>query len=97
MGAQEVVIPPDQNTLVHLLAPRRLDLKLEAGVVEFSCHKKRWRFAADALLVLRRLANGRACSVAELCEAAKERLDEGTVRAFLGELLRHGLIAVVTD
>jgi len=95
MGAQEVVIPPDQNTLVHLLAPRRLDLKLEAGVVEFSCHKKRWRFAADALLVLRRLANGRACSVAELCEAAKERLDEGTVRAFLGELLRHGLIAVV--
>lgn len=98
IATQDVIIPPDQNALVRLLAPRPLDLQLEAGVVEFSCHKKRWRFAADALPVLQRLANGRACSVAELCEAATaERLDEGTVRALLGELLRHGLIAVVTN
>ena len=96
MAGQGVVIPPDQNALVRLLAPRPLNLKLAAGVVEFSCHKKRWRFAADALPILRRLADGRECSVAELCEAAQEEhLDEGTVRVFLGELLRHGLIAVV--
>jgi hypothetical protein len=66
-------------------------------VVEFSCHKKRWRFAAVALVLLDRLAGGRACSVAELCEAAGEQLDEQTVRAFLGELLCHGLVAVVAE
>jgi ribosomal protein L16 Arg81 hydroxylase len=81
---------------VRLLAPRPLDLKVADGVIEFSCHKKRWRFAASALVVLKRLADGRACSVAELCAAAQEeQLDGETVRVFLGELLRHGLVAVV--
>ncbi|HYG10047.1 MAG TPA: cupin domain-containing protein [Pyrinomonadaceae bacterium] len=89
-------IPADMQARVRLLAPRPLDLKVVDGVVEFSCHKKRWRFASGALGILNRLAEGRACSVSELCEAAREeRLDEQTVRAFLGELLRHGLIAVV--
>ena len=84
---------------VRLVAPRPLDLKIEDGVVEFCCHKKRWRFAADALPVLKQLADARrpAFSIAELCEAARDRLDEQTVRAFLGELLRHGLIAVVAE
>jgi hypothetical protein len=93
-------LPEDDKARVRLLAPRPLDLRAEDGVIEFLCHKKRWRFAADAMLVLSRLAEGgygRACSVAELCEAARERLDEQTVRAFLGELLRHGLVAVVKD
>jgi hypothetical protein len=94
-AGQAVVIPPAHNTLVHWLAPRQLDLQIEAGIIEFSCHKKRWRFAAAALPVLKRLERERACSVAELCEAAKaSKLDETTVRAFLGELLRHGLIVV---
>jgi hypothetical protein len=83
---------------VRLLAPRPLDLRVADGVVEFSCHKKRWRFAAGALAVLRPLAEGRALAVAQLCAAAQpERLGEETVRAFLGELIRHGLVAVVTD
>ncbi|HEX8131525.1 MAG TPA: hypothetical protein VF527_20680, partial [Pyrinomonadaceae bacterium] len=86
-----------EGARVRLLAPRPLDLKAEDGVIEFSCHKKRWRFAADALAILTRLSDGRACSVAELCAAAGEQLDEETVRAFLGELLRHGLISVVAD
>jgi hypothetical protein len=88
---------PVEGARVRLLAPRPLDLKVEAGAVEFSCHKKRWRFAAGAMPILGQLAGGRACSVAELCEAAGESLDEETVRAFLGELLRHGLVAVVAD
>jgi DNA-binding IscR family transcriptional regulator len=72
-------------------------LKVAEGVVEFSCHKKRWRFAAGALVVLNHLADGQACSVAELCAAARaEQLETETVRALLGELLRHGLVAVVT-
>jgi hypothetical protein len=85
----------DRDTRVRLVAPRPLDLKIEDGAVEFCCHKKRWRFAADAFSVLRQLADARTASIAELCEAARERLDEQTVRVFLGELLRHGLVAVV--
>jgi ribosomal protein L16 Arg81 hydroxylase len=96
-GAAQLV-PADPDARVRLLAPRPLDLQIEDGVIEFRCHKKRWRFAADALPVLKQLADTRASSsIAELCAAARERLDEQTVRAFLGELLRHGLIAVVTD
>lgn len=96
MAAQSV--PADPNARLRLVAPRPLDLKVEDGVVEFCCHKKRWRFAADAMPVLEQLADARtAASIAELCEAAKERLDEQTVRALLGELLRHGLVAVVAE
>jgi hypothetical protein len=95
-SATRELVPADPQARVRLVAPRPLDLKSEDGVVEFCCHKKRWRFAADALLVLRPLADARrAFSISELCEAARARLDEQTVRAFLGELLRHGLIAVV--
>ncbi|HEX8632524.1 MAG TPA: cupin domain-containing protein [Pyrinomonadaceae bacterium] len=98
-GAAAEVVPSDRQARVRLLAPRPLDLQVEDGVVAFSCHKKRWRFAADALVVLNRLADGRACSIGELCEAAHEeaRLDERIVRAFLGELLRHGLLTVVAE
>lgn len=94
-SARAEVLPASNQTLVRLLAPRPLELKTENGVVEFSCLRKRWRFAADALLVLRPLAERHVCSVAELCEAARERLDEQTVRAFLRELLLSGLLAVV--
>lgn len=97
-SATAQILPPGKDVRVRLVAPRPLNLQSANGVVEFSCHKKRWRFAADALVILRRLADARVCSVVELCEAANEaRLDETTVRAFLGELLRHGLVAVVKD
>ncbi|MFL6209533.1 MAG: cupin domain-containing protein [Pyrinomonadaceae bacterium] len=88
--------PLADETRVRLLAPRPLDFKTAGGVCEFVCHKKRWRLAEDALLVLRPLAAGRACTVAELCAAARARLDEHTVRTFLRELIECGLIAVVT-
>jgi hypothetical protein len=94
-SATAELLPADRKARLRFLAPRPLDMKVADGVVEFCCHKKRWRFAADALLVLRLLADARVASISELCEAARARLDEQTVRAFLGELLRHGLVAVV--
>ena len=87
-------LPPGRAAVVRLLAPRPLAFTSREGVVEFDANRKRWRFAAAALLVLRPLAERRACTVAELCEAARGRLDERTVRLFLGELLRHGLVSV---
>ena len=88
-------LAPSRDALVRLLAPRPLRLEAADGVVEFDCMKRRWRFADAALLVLRPLAERRVCTVAELCESAREKLDERTVRALIGELSRHGLVAFV--
>jgi hypothetical protein len=87
--------PASNGAVVRLLAPRPLRLEAAGGVVEFEALKRRWRFAEAALAVLRSLEERRECTVAELCDAARARLDEGTVRAFVRELARHGLVAVV--
>jgi hypothetical protein len=85
--------PPGGSTVVRLLAPRPFRLEAAGGVVEFDSMGQRWRFAEGALPVLRALAEGRACTVAELCEAARGRAAAETVRAFLAELARKGFVA----
>jgi hypothetical protein len=87
--------PLAYDALLRLNTPRPLRLEAADGIVQFSCNKKHWRFAADALLVLRPLNERRVCSVKELCEAAAGLLDEQTVRALLRELLRHGLVVLL--
>jgi len=87
--------PASNNARVRLLAPRPLKLEASGGVVEFDSMKRRWRFAEDALPVLRTLEERRECTVAKLCEAAGARLDEGTVRAFVRELAQQGLVALI--
>jgi hypothetical protein len=94
-AASGETLPGSPSTLLRWTPPRPLELKAAGGVVEFACHRKRWRFAEAALAVLGPLEERRACTVAELCEAAAGRLDERTVRAFLRELLLHGLVAIV--
>lgn len=94
------ILPREGDAVVRLNAPRGLELETNAqhddqGVIEFSCQGKRWRFAAEAIVILRPLLERGVCSVNELCEAAKGKLEEPTVRAFLGELILHGLLAVV--
>lgn len=96
-SATPEVLPPSDTALVRWLVPRELDLKVENGVMEFSANRKLWRFAAAALPVLSRLAEGRTCYVSELREAAGGTLDAPTVRAFVGELILHGLVAIVDD
>src|SRR5947209_17548759 len=54
-AAMADVLPSTPETLVRLVAPRPLDFKIADQVVEFSCLKKRWRFAAGALPILRLL------------------------------------------
>lgn len=88
------VTAPGARALVRLLAPRPLRFEEAEGVVSFTAMKKRWRFAAGALAVLLPLEGRRACTVAELCEAASGALNEETVRAFVAELAVHGLVSV---
>jgi hypothetical protein len=85
--------PPEASTVVRLLAPRPLRLEAAGGVVEFDSMGNRWRFAEDALPVLRALAERRTCTVAELCEAARGRVAAETVCAFLVELAHQGFVA----
>jgi Cupin superfamily protein len=81
-------------TVVRLAAPRPLEFKTVGGAVEFDALKRRWRFAEAALAVLGPLEERRACTLAELCEGARGRLDERTVRALVGELSAHGLVTL---
>ncbi|HEX8187683.1 MAG TPA: hypothetical protein VF586_04995, partial [Pyrinomonadaceae bacterium] len=84
--------PPEGPAVVRLLAPRPFKLEPAGGVVEFDSMGQRWRFAEDALPVLRALSERRACTVAELCEAARGRVAPETVRAFLAELAHRGFV-----
>lgn len=89
------LLPHDAR--VRLTAPRPLDFSVRGDEVSFACNKKEWRFDARALTVLRPLNAHRASSVAGLCEAARDVLDERTVRALVGELILHGLLAIVDE
>ena len=93
-GATPQVVPQTSGALVRLASPRPLKFEVSAGVVEFAALKKRWRFDERALVVLRALEERRACTLAELCDAARATLDEETVRALVCELALHGLVAV---
>jgi ribosomal protein L16 Arg81 hydroxylase len=86
---------PSGNMLVRLLAPRPLDLKIDSGVVRFTSQRKEWRLTAEALPLLCHLDKHRVCSVSELCEVAKNEIDERRVKIFLKELLTNGLVAIV--
>jgi hypothetical protein len=86
---------PSGNMLIRLLAPRPLDPKIESGVVRFTSQRKHWRLAVEALPLLRHLDKHRVCSVSELCEVAKNEIDERRVRIFLKELAMNGLVAIV--
>jgi hypothetical protein len=92
-GAMPDAAPPESPTVVRLLAPRPFRLEAAGGRIEFDAMGQRWRFAADALPVLRALNDRRACTVAELCEAARGRVAPETVRAFLVELAHRGFVA----
>jgi hypothetical protein len=93
-GAMPQAMPDSVRAVVLLVAPRPLKFEEAGDEVEFSAMKRRWRFRKDALIILRPLAERRVCTVAELCEAARGTLDEQTVRAFVRELILHGLVTV---
>jgi ribosomal protein L16 Arg81 hydroxylase len=85
--------PPAPDRTVCLLAPRPFKVEASNGVVEFDCLGRRWRFAEEAAPVLKRLAERRACTIADLHEAARGRLPLAKVQAFVSELALHGLVA----
>jgi ribosomal protein L16 Arg81 hydroxylase len=87
--------PPPLSARIALAAPRELNLVRDDHSVHFNANGRAWRFAASAEPLLRVLERGPA-TVGELCSAA-EGLDESTVRKFVTELARHGLVNVAGE
>lgn len=94
-SATPEAFPTTGDTFLGFNAPRPVNLEIRDGVVEFACIKKRWTFAIGALRVLKPLVERRVCSISELCDEARDELDEQTVLTFLRELLVHGLVVIV--
>jgi hypothetical protein len=66
------------------------------GAIAFEANGKAWRFAASAEPLLRTLAGGPA-TIRQLRDAAAGALDEETIRQFVTELARHGLVRVAGE
>jgi hypothetical protein len=96
-SATAEILPSTDDALLRWTAPRPLTLRVEAGAIEFASHQKRWRFAPEALNILNALASRRVCSIRELCELSEGHLEKQTVRAFLSELVQHGLLAIAPE
>jgi hypothetical protein len=96
-SATPVLSPPPPEAVVRLTAPRPVRFDVRGDELSFGCNSKRWRFDARALAVLRPLEERRVCTVAELCEAARGALEGRVVRALVGELILHGLVAIVDE
>lgn len=84
-------LPPGDDVEVGLLVPRAV-LDHEQDTVTLAAAGKRLVFAARAEPVLAALLDGTPRSVRALIGAAPD-LDRQTVRALLGELITHGMLA----
>lgn len=85
--------PPPMTARVTLAAPRALNLVRDEASIRFDANGRAWQFAAAAEPLLHTLERGPA-TVAELCDATAGTLDGATVRQFVVELARQGLVHV---
>lgn len=86
------VLPPGDEQEVRLLTPRAV-LRPGGDTVTLLAAGKRFVFAAAAAPVLTVLLDGTPQPIKALMEVADPALDPATVRALLGELTTHGLLA----
>jgi ribosomal protein L16 Arg81 hydroxylase len=87
---------PPMDAKVTLAAPRALNLVRDDSSIRFDANGRAWQFAAAAEPLLHTLERGPA-TVAELCDATAGALDGATVRQFVVELARHGLVRVTGE
>ncbi|AHH96076.1 cupin domain-containing protein [Kutzneria albida] len=92
-AATSELLPAEDEALVRLLAPRAV-LERGQGTVALAAGGQRLVFAEPAGVVLSALLGGGPVAVKSLVEVASPTLDRGTVRALLGELVTHGMLAL---
>lgn len=93
-SAEEDALLP-LNARVALATARPLLLTRDNGSVAMEANGRSWRFASAAQTVLDALERerGQFIALSALCKSA-ESLDPDTVRRFVGELAREGLVNV---
>jgi hypothetical protein len=87
------LLPSGDEAEVRLLTPRAVLQYGDDGTVALAAAGKRLVFSDIAAPVLTALLDGTPQSVKRLVELTAPPLDQATVRALLGELVTHGLLA----
>lgn len=87
---------PPMSARVELASPRKLNLFRDDSSIRFNANGRAWQFAAAAEPLLHVLERG-PVTVSELCAAASGEIDVHTVRQFVTELARQGLVAVTGE
>ncbi len=90
------VRPDESMTHVATLtidSPRPLSIVREGASVVFEANNRRWKFASSAEPLLQRLQAGPA-SLAALADSTNGALDAETIRLFVLELAREGLVRI---
>ncbi|OPF83793.1 hypothetical protein VT50_0203110 [Streptomyces antioxidans] len=87
------VIPGDNAFQVVFLAPRAM-LRGEDDAVTLTADGQEWTFDSVARPLLERLLDGSRVELQELVALAEGALDHATVRTFVAELVKVGLVAV---
>lgn len=90
-------IPDTDEWSCKFTPPRgvRLTDEAETGLFSFRANGRSWEFAVTLRPVIELLSDGQVRSFAELQHAVEDRLDRRSLRDFIAELAREGLIALV--
>jgi hypothetical protein len=89
-------LPPGEEALVRLLAPRaQVTQARPAGGAELVAGGLRLPITEAQARVLRVLVDGRVYTIARLCAEAAGDLDRAEVRRLLGDMISGGLVGIV--
>jgi ribosomal protein L16 Arg81 hydroxylase len=89
----------EDNTLIQLVGPRRLDLPAKAGpgIVKFKCQGKTWQCDELTLRALQVLNDGRPHSLQELVIHTGSLHSALAIQSFIQALVLQGVVTTVDD
>jgi hypothetical protein len=95
--AMPAALPGGAEARLKFSPPRAVRLidEPDAGAFTFKANGRSWRFAAAAKPVIEILSDGQTYSLAELEARVAGQLDRATVREFIAELVKEGLIVLL--
>jgi ribosomal protein L16 Arg81 hydroxylase len=96
-AVQAEVLPPTDDVILKLTVPRSTAISTtEDGQVIFTANARTWTFAKPAAAVLEYMLNEQLCSLQDLYRISEGILPHETVKAFVGELVLEGIMAIVS-
>jgi hypothetical protein len=92
--AAREVLPPTDDVVVRILAPRRPVLRPTAEGFELRAMGRAWPLSAAQVDVLSPLFDGRPCPLTRLVSIDAGRLGRDGLRALIADLVLDGLLAI---